>query len=73
MGIDGEWVLAHLQRPSGPFTWCKWPLPWWRIRASTSWPAMPRTPLVPAGGWNRTGTTRGWVANMVQPVSVTVE
>ncbi|XAS69782.1 sulfite oxidase [Micrococcaceae bacterium Sec5.7] len=28
VGIDGKWIPAHLEEPSGPFAWSAWSLPW---------------------------------------------
>lgn len=27
-GVDGEWQPAKLQKPSGPFAWCRWAAEW---------------------------------------------
>jgi sulfane dehydrogenase subunit SoxC len=73
VGIDGEWVPAHLEKPPGPFAWCKWTLPWvadpgeheLACRATDSTGAS--QPL--EQNWNYQGLGN----NMVQRVSVTVE
>ena len=73
VGIDGEWVPAHLDKPPGPFAWCKWTLPWvadpgeheLACRATDSTGAS--QPL--EQNWNYQGLGN----NMVQRVSVTVE
>jgi DMSO/TMAO reductase YedYZ molybdopterin-dependent catalytic subunit len=73
VGIDGQWIPAHLEKPAGPFAWCKWTLPWvadpgqheLACRATDSTGAS--QPL--AQNWNYQGMGN----NMVQRVRVTVE
>ncbi|MDR6416851.1 sulfite oxidase [Pseudarthrobacter sulfonivorans] len=73
VGIDGQWVTAHLEKPAGPFAWCKWTLPWvadpgeheLSCRATDSTGAT--QPL--AQNWNYQGMGN----NVAQRVSVTVE
>ena len=73
VGIDGEWVPAHLEKPPGPFAWCKWTLPW---------VADPGKHVLACRATDSTGSSQpleqnwnyqGLGNNMVQRVSVTVE
>ncbi|WP_457964207.1 sulfite oxidase [Arthrobacter sp. D1-29] len=73
VGIDGEWLPAQLEKPPGPFAWCKWTLPWvadpgehmLACRATDATGAV--QPL--EQNWNYQGLSN----NMVQHVNVTVE
>lgn len=73
VGIDGQWVPAKLDKPAGPFAWCKWTLPWvadpgqheLACRATDTTGAT--QPL--AQDWNYQGMGN----NMVQRLRVTVE
>ncbi|WP_320536864.1 sulfite oxidase [Pseudarthrobacter sp. IC2-21] len=73
VGIDGQWVSAHLEKPAGPFAWCKWTLPWVADPGEheLSCRAMDSTGATqPLGqNWNYQGMGN----NVVQRVSVTVE
>jgi DMSO/TMAO reductase YedYZ molybdopterin-dependent catalytic subunit len=73
VGIDGEWVAAHLEKPAGPFAWCRWTLPWvaeagaheLACRATDSTGATQPSEQ----NWNYQGMGN----NVVQRISVTVE
>jgi sulfane dehydrogenase subunit SoxC len=73
VGIDGKWLPAQLEKPPGPFAWCKWTLPWvadpgeheLACRATDATGAV--QPL--EQNWNYQGLGN----NMVHRVSVTVE
>lgn len=73
VGIDDQWIPAHLEKPAGPFAWCAWTLPWVAdpgkheisCRATDSTGAT--QPLTQ--NWNYQGIGN----NVVQRVSVTVE
>jgi sulfane dehydrogenase subunit SoxC len=73
VGIDGQWMHAQLEKPAGPFAWCKWTLPW---------VADPGEHLLSCRATDATGAAQpleqnwnylGMGNNMVQRVSVTVE
>jgi hypothetical protein len=72
--VDGLWINAALEKPSGPYSWCAW---------STEWDAAPGEhvlscratdsagnvqPTDPSLSWN----FQGMGNNLAQEVSVTV-
>ena len=73
VGIDGQWMHAQLEKPAGPFAWCRWTLPW---------VADPGEHMLACRATDATGAAQpveqnwnylGMGNNMVQRVSVTVE
>ena len=73
VGIDGEWVAAQLEKPAGPFAWCKWTLPWVADPGEHELACRAADATGAAQPLEQNWNYQGMGNNMVQRVRVTVE
>ena len=73
VGIDGEWVAAQLEKPAGPFAWCKWTLPWVADPGEHELACRATDATGAAQPLEQNWNYQGMGNNMVQRVRVTVE